>query len=437
MQRNYLNNTILTSLIVVTFIVILLQEFSFNKTVSITGDTEFSVSNVNDSGDNGGKSESSLKAENGQFILLCKIVASDFLWPFCEITITLFNSEDIQQQYGIDLSTYDTVNISAKYENHKNASIRFQIRSFNEKYSSLTDQNTWKYNGLEYQPKNTQYPANIPMNSLQVSTWWLIENQIPIELSAPEFEHAMVIEIATGNGISPGEYKLIIEKIEFLGKRFNTRKLYITIIVIWLLFATSVLFIQLSRSKRKLIRAERRTHELKQLNKLLNVESKVLKDQAERDPLTGALNRSGIQAIFTEELKVLSLMFVDIDHFKKVNDEYGHTIGDEILKIFAKLLSENSRTTDFLARWGGEEFLLVCPNTDLFSTADLAEDIREIIESSKWPKGIRLTASFGIAQRDNESPTAFIDRADKALYAAKARGRNLVVASKNSRNTKN
>ena len=68
MQLNYINNTILTSLIVVTFIVILLQEFSFNKTFSITGDTEFSVSNVNDSGDNGGKSESSLKAENGQFI---------------------------------------------------------------------------------------------------------------------------------------------------------------------------------------------------------------------------------------------------------------------------------------------------------------------------------------------------------------------------------
>jgi len=366
-----------------TFVVILLHEFSFNKTFTITADTEFPVNNVNDSGDNGGKSESSLKAENGQFILLCKIVASDFLWPFCEVTITLFDSEDIQQQYGIDLSTYDTVNISAKYESHQKAGIRFQVRSFNEKYSSLTDQSTWKYNGLEYQPENTQYPANIPMNSLQVSTWWLIENRIPIELSAPEFEHAMVIEVATGNDISPGEYKLIIEKIEFLGKRFNTRKLYITIIVIWLLFATSVLFLQFSRSKRELIKAERRTQDLKQLNKLLNVESKVLKDQAERDPLTGALNRSGIKAIFTEELKVLSLMFVDIDHFKIVNDEYGHAIGDEILKTFAKLLSENSRTTDFLARWGGEEFLLVCPNTDLLSTADLAEDIRDIIENAK------------------------------------------------------
>ncbi len=160
------------------------------------------------------------------------------------------------------------------------------------------------------------------------------------------------------------------------------------------------------------------------------MESKALKNQAERDPLTGALNRNGIEAIFTNEIEDLSLMFIDIDHFKPINDNYGHAIGDEILIAFVKLISENSRSTDFLARWGGEEFLLICPNTKLKEATELAESFRNLLMNHQWVNEIKLTASFGVAQKTKESVTDFIERADKALYSAKAQGRNRVVTSK-------
>ncbi|RYY01163.1 MAG: GGDEF domain-containing protein [Gammaproteobacteria bacterium] len=92
-------------------------------------------------------------------------------------------------------------------------------------------------------------------------------------------------------------------------------------------------------------------------------------------------------------------------------------------------MSESTREADVLARWGGEEFVLACPNTDLLSAARLAEKIRDKITRLNWPEHIQLTASFGVAEMRDESPTEFIGRADAALYSAKARGRNRVVLS--------
>jgi diguanylate cyclase (GGDEF)-like protein len=124
------------------------------------------------------------------------------------------------------------------------------------------------------------------------------------------------------------------------------------------------------------------------------------------------------------------LLFIDIDHFKKINDTYGHNIGDQVLLAFVDTLSKNTRTQDLLARWGGEEFVLACPDTSLENACGLAEKLRRCIEENNWPKALRVTASFGVAQLlEGESPTDFIARADKALYVAKAQGRNCVRVS--------
>ncbi len=150
-----------------------------------------------------------------------------------------------------------------------------------------------------------------------------------------------------------------------------------------------------------------------------------------RDPLTGVLNRCGIQAVFTSDTQIISIAFIDIDHFKSVNDSFGHVIGDDVLITFSKVISENSRDTDFLARWGGEEFILVCPNTTLKQVTEFSEKLRILVMEKEWPEGVKLTASFGVAQKNNtEAVTNFIERADKALYAAKAQGRNRVITAK-------
>ena len=161
----------------------------------------------------------------------------------------------------------------------------------------------------------------------------------------------------------------------------------------------------------------------------MNIETETLKDQITRDPLTGALNRSGIEPVFTTEIPIISLAFIDIDHFKKINDNYGHTVGDEVLVEFTSVISKNCRDTDFLARWGGEEFILVCPNTTIDQLFELTESLRNLLEEHEWPHGIQLTSSFGIAQKKNEDISSFIERADQALYSAKAQGRNRVISA--------
>ncbi len=389
----------------------------------------FAINAVTDKS-NGGASVASLTKAKDHWLLDCQIIHSNYPWPFCEVTISFVTNKKQQATPLLDLSSFSRANVYAKYIADKNTSIRFQLRSFNQAYSTMDDPDSWKYNSIEYWPNKNQYPVSIPMSSLQVATWWLNERAIPIENSSPEFKQIALLEIATGVNVQPGRYQLKIERIEFIGKIFSNTQVYTFVIIMWISAALFGLLINNKRAKQKLDKAIKRTKELKQLNRLLNVESEALKQRAVRDPLTGALNREGVESIFSEEIKILSLMFIDIDHFKAINDNYGHAIGDEILVAFAQLISENSRSTDFLVRWGGEEFLLICPNTNLKESSELADSLRQLINNTDWVEDIKLSASFGVAQRSDESSSQLIARADQALYKAKVQGRNKVVVSK-------
>lgn len=154
------------------------------------------------------------------------------------------------------------------------------------------------------------------------------------------------------------------------------------------------------------------------------------------DLLTGVYNRQGFVAILEKELKIanrynreLSLILLDLDFFKKINDTQGHIAGDEVLAEFGKRLLGMSRAADIVARWGGEEFVIACPHTGLRGAMDLADKMRLQLASHTFPFGSRLTASFGIAQHQtHESLALLVERADKALYRAKETGRNRVCA---------
>jgi len=124
----------------------------------------------------------------------------------------------------------------------------------------------------------------------------------------------------------------------------------------------------------------------------------------------------------------------DIDHFKEINDTYGHDIGDFVLKNFAERLRRNTRQSDLVCRMGGEEFLLIMPNTGLSGAYRIGERLRTRIASEPFQTGegtrVRVTASVGIAALDGESetPESLLKRADNALYAAKRRGRNRIAS---------
>jgi len=152
------------------------------------------------------------------------------------------------------------------------------------------------------------------------------------------------------------------------------------------------------------------------------------------DPLTHVGNRRKYIQRLEEEISracrydtPLSLIIFDLDHFKLVNDRHGHTVGDEVLQEYSRLIATHLRDIDEIFRIGGEEFVIIAPHTALEDAVILAEKLRKIIESSK--KVVPVTASFGVSEyRVGEDKEEFFTRADKALYEAKTNGRNRVVA---------
>ncbi len=173
------------------------------------------------------------------------------------------------------------------------------------------------------------------------------------------------------------------------------------------------------------------------INRLLEANGQ-LEILAATDALTGLINRRKMFDIIEQEIvrfhrnqNPFCIMMSDIDDFKKINDQYGHAAGDYILTEYSKIHKKNSRRLDRVARWGGEEFLTLLPETDLKGGEVLAEKLRQKIESHPYyynGKEIKVTASFGIAQFDD---TSEIDRciqtADSRLYRAKNFGKNKVV----------
>jgi diguanylate cyclase len=163
-----------------------------------------------------------------------------------------------------------------------------------------------------------------------------------------------------------------------------------------------------------------------------------------RDPLTALGNRRSFDINLSKEVDEahasrsdLCLVMGDLDRFKAINDAFGHQIGDEILKMFAKLLSSNTKGRDTVARFGGEEFAIILPETKLADAERLTESIRSQLESKDLAINTsgrligRVTASFGIAQLDeSDSAGTLVKRADERLYEAKCAGRNRVVIDK-------
>jgi diguanylate cyclase (GGDEF)-like protein len=163
----------------------------------------------------------------------------------------------------------------------------------------------------------------------------------------------------------------------------------------------------------------------------------VLHIAASVDYLTGVANRRTIAQQLLRALErahqtdgVMSIILLDIDHFKSINDTCGHDVGDTVLIQMCALLQEHLRASDTLGRWGGEEFLIIVKAADATAVAEMADRLRTVIAQYEFPKIDYLTASFGVASLlPSDTPESLVKRADQALYSAKQAGRNRVAAA--------
>jgi diguanylate cyclase (GGDEF)-like protein len=328
---------------------------------------------------------------------------------------------------GIDLSRFHTLNLGVRYTGNARY-LRVAVRNFDPRFSTLEDLNSPKYNYVNIPSRDLAKPVAIKLSEFWVPEWWIAQYDLPRSQSQPDLSNATIFSIDLRGDLAGTHHDIQIDRIEFSGDWISAEYWYLGILCLWMILATTYGISQWLLLRRKHREQRKQIHEL---------ESE--KDKYQRlstiDALTNVWNRHGIEQ-FVEQLQATrtpaSVIVIDIDHFKNVNDLRGHYGGDRVLRQMGEILRAQTRKTDGLGRWGGEEFVLVCPGANLESAAERAEKLRHKIREMNFiPENpLPITASFGVAaSHPDQSFEDVFRQADEALYLAKNRGRDCVVAA--------
>ncbi len=409
---------------------------------SVLGDTrklvitpeQFNIYATKDASE-GGLSSADITYDAQSLVLNCELKKSSYAWPYCGISVY---TDVAKPTHGIDLSNYHTIRLKLHYKEagdgqNPSHDLRLYLRNYNPEYSKPDDEYTIKYNGMQFSPSNFSETIEIPIKNLQVMTWWLADNKVDIEHSAPEFSNITRIDIATGSGAALGQHKIVIDKIEFEGAYLAQETLLFALLFSWMALGLAFSLHELRKNRAAYEKAKRRHRHLEKVNGTLRAQNYEFAELAHRDALTGAMNRHAVQTWLEQQarqvrwgLSTLSILYMDLDNFKKINDKFGHQMGDDILREFVMVVASSIAPDDRLVRWGGEEFVVFCPDTNIEQAVKKAEMIRKNVANHLWVHGEALTCSIGVAQMQNERVTETMARADEVLYLAKRNGRNRV-----------
>ncbi len=328
---------------------------------------------------------------------------------------------------GVDLSRYRNLNLAIRYTGPAHY-LRVAIRNFDPRFSRIEDTNSSKFNSLNVQPRDLAQPLAINLHEFTVPEWWVRQYDLPRDQAQTDLNNAIAFSVYLQGEPAGTAHDVRIDKLEFTGDWISAESWYLGILCVWMLIGVSY-------GTAQWIALHRRHREQRKRISELQSEKDKYQQLSTIDGLTKVRNRHGIEQ-FIEALKVANLpasvIVLDLDHFKRVNDHRGHYDGDRVLTTVGEILRANTRNTDGIGRWGGEEFVLVCPGASLSKAADLAEKLRvRILQTNFTPENpLSVTASFGVAT--SAAGGNFDDafrQADEALYLAKSRGRNCVVAA--------
>jgi len=344
-----------------------------------------------------------------------------YRYPYCSYELLL----DHMDGRGIDLTRFQTITITLDYQGPAD-SFRLFLKNFDNRYSKIGDGGTNKYNQIELPLHNGRQTIQARLSDMKVPDWWLQGNHIPYRLGQRQFDNVVALEIDTGNTAGSGHHAFHVERITLEGRIVPVEQWYLGILGVWIIL---ICLFTISR----ILGLQRALRRRRLLEQVARGEAQLARESARRDHLTSLYNRRGVTERYQQMLadgldKPVAIMIADIDHFKMINDRHGHVVGDEVLAKFADLLRRSVRDTDLIARWGGEEFLLIGHVSDTQAAVDIANKLRIKIEAAEFPHGT-LTASFGVYYCDRlpDKVRPAIGFADRALYAAKAAGRNRVV----------
>lgn len=403
------------------------NQLGMNHRLVLDGSSNFAVRAIDDSS-SGGNTVSSLRREGTALVMDCEVRAG-YAWPYCNLVFELGKPPS-----GVDLTPYDTITVHARSQGpEKEQQLRLFVLDHNPAYSDPTQPSTAKVQELVYGP--AAHPSlSAKLNQFTVSSWWSASHVVGVEHAGTEFDNVVAVQVATGGNVTPGLHVIRLDQIEFSGKLVPPATFRLWVIGAWFVGGLAYLGLYALKAHRALEANRYGKVALERLNAELRQETAHLKDVAKRDALTGALNRYGLRDELSKAAErgdvqffPLSIVFVDIDHFKRINDLHGHDIGDRVIKELSDVISTAIQRDDIFARWGGEEFLLIFPGTAPADARAIAERLRRAIASRPWPNGLQVTGSFGVAQATaGEDLVDGIKRADEAMYLAKSNGRDRV-----------
>jgi len=375
-----------------------------------------------------GDSVATMVRDAESMTLNCQL-GKKYTWPYCQTRIDI-----AKMPGGIDLTGYDSVTFDISYSGPGPHTLRFYLRNFEPNFSNPQSLESLKVNEVEF-PVPDSGKVTVPIKMFRVASWWLVGRQIPLMDTDMRIDNVPFVDVSTGSLVEQGVHRIEIRSIRFNGKWISQAQLMMALVGAWLMFGIIWLVLALQYFRANFIASKLRVSHLQSINQALALETKELAGQARTDPLTGSLNREGLRDFLMTNWSgqipsepPVSIIFADLDHFKNVNDQHGHIVGDSVLQDFSRLVQNEIRLQDRLVRWGGEEFLILCHNTDAHQGVGLAEKLRGVISHHTWPAGISITASFGVTMHvADEDLGAMILRADRALYMAKEGGRDRVI----------
>ena len=410
-------------LLFLTVALLLWHHWGMNRYLLIDP-SRFSASAVTEPVDDGDAqhSQSQVVVKQNAWHVSCEIVNSRDS-PYCGLDL-LFKPE----AQGLDLSPFDRVQIRYRYP-HAGGHLRISLFNYSPEFSRVDDYLSSKVEEAILLSAPDWHEPTFLMSNFNIPTWWIVQRGARPDEAGDEFNRIVQIRIATGYDVSMGKHQFAVEWIQFSGKWISAAYLRLLLLFMWLGAGAMSLIWEWRSDVSQLRRSRKRQQWLENTNLMLTQETQLLADRVRIDPLTKARNREGLADFLAHhsQNQPISLIFFDLDHFKKVNDTHGHGVGDVVLQHFASWVSQQIRPEDCLVRWGGEEFLLISIKTNLAGAAGLAEKIRASLAQTAWPNQLVVTCSAGVAEMaENEAFASVMERADAALYQAKAAGRNRI-----------
>ncbi|MGQ3050849.1 MAG: GGDEF domain-containing protein [Roseateles sp.] len=368
----------------------------------------------------GGASEAVRDASVQQPLAMRCAIRPGYEWPFCELQI-------VMQERDLDLQRFSHLRLSlhaeGPNEGKEPVQVRVFLRNFNPAYSGRGDAVDLKPHELIFAPGAQPQPVELRLSQFMVSSWWSQGHALPLAIVGPELDRVRIISFSTSGQTTVGQHLIRVEAAELVGDWVAPETFRLGLVGLWMFSLLGYLAWE-SWTVRGRLR-----HSMKR--------SRVLEQMALRDSLTRVANRDGLDRALELLLQVqgdtgfpLSVVFVDVDHFKRVNDGHGHETGDQVLVLLAHTLRANLPRDDLLARWGGEEFVIVMPQTPAAEAVAVAERLRQVLAHTEWPAGLRVTASWGVAQAVGAADVeAALREADQAMYRAKQAGRDRVISA--------